>query len=230
MVFLFIKALLLLSSFLLRSWSNLSSPFLFWHYWCRYSWLEINVISMWGKMKMLYWIKSDRIEVWRSLSRKNNTSGAQVSLMEKREHLQWKEQRKRDTHWITYSKESIKEPQKTGNYLQRAFFAQLGEFPCWWCVSAPHISTLWPALFAVCLLCFALEDTVPIRKGRLHTTQPSPVNMCIVFMTDVFLLWRNLTFIKNLELFNVMPKHQKQHQGLLVIYTYLKMQTLIWTN
>ena len=117
MVFLFFKAPLFLSSFLLRSWSKLSSPFLFWHYWCRYSWLEINVISMWGKMKMLYWIKSDRIEVWRSLSRKNNTSEAQVSLVEKREHLQWKEQRKRDPHWKTYSKESIKKLGTTYNVL-----------------------------------------------------------------------------------------------------------------
>ena len=76
------------------------------------------------------------------------------------------------------------------------------------------------------LVVFALGHSALIRKGRLQTAQPSPVNICTVFMTDVFLLWRNLIFIKNLELFNVMPKHQKQQRGLLATFTYLKMQIL----
>lgn len=58
--------------------------------------------------------------------------------------------------------------------------------------------------FVCCfLVAFVLVLSAPIRKGREEAAccQLSPINICSVFMTDVFLFWRNLTFIKNLEFF-----------------------------
>lgn len=119
----------------------------------------------------------------------------------KEKNLQWKE-KGRDCHCITYAKEPDKEAQIPGSFPQRVFFAQLGEFLSWQHVSGPHTSILWPSVSCFPGV-FGLVHSVLIKKGREEAAycQLSLINICTVFMTVVFLLWRHPTFIKNLELF-----------------------------
>lgn len=112
-------------------------------------------------MEMLCWVKSDRREVWRGLSRKKNTSGAQASLLGKRGHPRWKEQGKRVCRC---AKEPTREPPRAGSFPQPACFARLGGLPCWGCQRPPQQR---PMTSSVCclLVVFALVHLVPIRKG-----------------------------------------------------------------
>lgn len=137
-----------------------------------------------------------------------------------------------DCHWITYTKESGKDPEITTNFPHCAFFGWLGECLSWRCVNAPHIGNLGPSLLAAVLWHLSLDIQFRLRRGerRQHTAS-------LVLQIFVQCLWQMFSCYEGIwpslkiwNFFNVMPRHQKQQQGLPVIFIYLKMQILAWTN